>query len=119
MNDYAEEYNRCMRNFKNNKKYYVWHQPDIQLEKVFVYGKDENAMTELLSKHEFGWGFSYQGIHSWITRYTDLKECMWDGAPCRKYNFSNSQYLFKSTPFLEFNDYYSHVIVFPPLQNNK
>ena len=26
---YSDEYNRCVRNFKKNKTYYVWKQPDI------------------------------------------------------------------------------------------
>ena len=78
------------------------------------YAQDEE-ITELLEQHEFGWGFSYQGIHSWITRFTQHKECMWDGAPCLKFNKDlGAQSLFKATPFLEYLDYNSHVIAFPP-----
>ncbi len=94
---------------------WVWGQPDIALEGMFTLGKDSLEINHLLDKEEFGWGFSYQGIHSWITRFTDLKECMWDGAPCLKYNKNlSAQYLFKKTKFNEYFDYESHVIVFPP-----
>ena len=114
----SEEYNRCVKNFNKNKTYFVWKQPDIKLEKIFFFEKDEDKMNKLLSQHKFGWGFSHQGIHNWITRFTVLKECMWEGAPCAKYNASNNQYLFKATKFTEFNDYESHVIVFPPKKEN-
>ncbi len=111
---YSEEYKRCLKNYNNSKTYYVWHQPDIKLEKMFLLDQDSEKINKLLSQHEFGWGFSHQGIHNWITRFTILKECMWDGAPCAKYNSNNSQYLFRATKFTEFTDYDSHVIVFPP-----
>ena len=111
---YSDEYNRCVKNFKKNKTYYVWRQPDIKLEEMFLLDKENEKINALLGQHEFGWGFSHQGIHNWITRFTVLKECMWDGAPCLKYNANNSQYLFKATKFIEFTDYDSHVIVFPP-----
>jgi len=114
---YSEEYNRCIKNFNDNKTYYVWRQPDIKLEGMFLLGSDNDEVNNLLSKNEFGWGFSYQGIHNWITRFNVLKECMWDGAPCAKYNKENNQYLFRATKFTEFTDYNSHVIVFPPKGN--
>ena len=53
---------------------------------MYILDKDDEKINELLSQNEFGWGFSNQGIHNWITRFTTLKECMWDGAPCKKYN---------------------------------
>ena len=43
---------------------------------------------------------------------------MWDGAPCLKYNKNYHQYLFKTTKFIDFHDYNSHVIVFPPKNIN-
>jgi len=111
---YSQEYKRCIKSFNENKSYFVWKQPDIKLENMFIMEQDNDKINKLLSQHEFGWGFSYQGIHNWITRFTVLKECMWDGAPCAKYNTENNQYLFRATEFTEFTDYYSHVIVFPP-----
>ncbi|MEN8121227.1 MAG: hypothetical protein ABFS35_12810 [Bacteroidota bacterium] len=114
---YSEEYNRCIKNFNNSKTYDVWRQPDIKLESIFILEQNDDKINELLDQHEFGWGFSYQGIHNWITRFDILKECMWDGAPCAKYNANHSQYLFRETKFTDFKDYDSHVIVFPPKEH--
>ncbi|OQX98442.1 MAG: hypothetical protein B6I20_11045 [Bacteroidetes bacterium 4572_117] len=114
LNPYSQEYTRCVKNFKKNKTYYVWNQPDINIEAMFILEKDSTEINKLLSQHEFGWGFSYQGVHNWITRFTVLKECMWDGAPCLRYNHNQNQYLFRATKFTDFKDYDSHVIVFPP-----
>ncbi|MEM7102741.1 MAG: hypothetical protein AAF502_06350 [Bacteroidota bacterium] len=107
------EYDHCMNAYQRNKSYPVWRQPDIPLEAVFVKGEDNIKIQELLLENEFGWGFSEQGIHTWITRFDVLKECNWSGAPGKAFETS-SKPLFIKTPFLEFNDYLSHVIIFPP-----
>jgi hypothetical protein len=113
----SKEYNRCVKAFKTNKTYPVWYQPAIPLVELFVIGKDDTKVDSLLKQNEFGWGFSYQGIHTWITRFDELKECIWNGAPCAKYELydvPSPSVLFKKTPFLEFRDYDSHVVIFPP-----
>lgn len=58
--------------------------------------------------------FSDQGWHTWITRFNDLKECNWSGAPSQKFNIGNNSPLFLETKFTEYYDYNSHIIVFPP-----
>ena len=108
----SKEYNTCMRNYKSNSKYHVWKQPDIKIEKVFDIDKDKVAIDSLLNNNEFGWGFSEQGWHTWITRFDQLKECNWLGAPAKKYS-KGEKPLFISTKFTEFTDYNSHIIVFP------
>jgi len=109
----STEYEQCVNHFKKHQTYPVWKQPDIKLENLFVIGKQDSLITELLSNHEFGWGFSFQGWHTWITRHNSLKECIWHGAPGLEYEIVNLP-LFRSTPFLDYHDYDSHVIVFPP-----
>jgi hypothetical protein len=111
----AKDYNHYLHFFKNKKEYPVWKQPNIKIEKFFILGKDDLEIKNLLSKFEFGWGFSKDGIHTWITNYTDLKECHWDGPPAKKYNPNNYlPFLYETTPFLEFYDYNIHLLVFPP-----
>lgn len=107
------EFNQCQRAFRRKKSYPVWKQPDIPLEEVFIRGKDNAEIAALLAQNEFGWGFSHQGIHTWITRFKELKECNWFGAPAEKWEVISDP-LFKRKPFLDFWDYASHVIVFPP-----
>jgi len=114
ISDYSNEYDRCVKNYKNSKKYYVWHQPDIPLSGIYDFDRDKSAIDSLLLQHEFGWGFSNQGIHTWITRFDTLKECIWTGSPAKKYNSMYNNYLFKKTKFTDFYDYASHVIIFPP-----
>ena len=111
---HSVEYDRCMKNYRNHKKYYVWKQPDIPLTGIYDVNQDKAPIDSLLAQHEFGWGFSNQGIHTWITRYKDLKECNWVGAPSIKYDEYGYNVLFKKTYFLNFTDYASHVIIFPP-----
>lgn len=109
----SNEYNRCLRNFNKSKKYYVWKQPNIKIEKIYDVDKDKQKIDSLLNKNEFGWGFSEQGWHTWITRYNKLKECNWQGVPAKVYN-TGEMPLFITTNFLDYKDYNSHIIVFPP-----
>lgn len=120
INDISNEFERCTRNFKTQKKYYVWRQPDIPLTDMFDTWKDKEEILRLVNQHEFGWGFSNQGIHTWITRYDRVKECRWEGAPGRKYDHCNGcLYLFREHYFMDYTDYFSHIVVFPPKKNNE
>ncbi len=110
----SHEYNHCIQAYQKNKVYPVWKQPQIPLEKMYIIGQDNSSITALLEQHEFSWGFSDQGYHTWITRFTDLKECNWAGAPTQKYNDVYAAPLFKKTSFLNYHDYQSHIIVVPP-----
>lgn len=114
LNDYYVNYDACVRNFKNQKKYNVWRQPDIPLVELYNMYDDADKIDSLLTQHEFGWGFSDQGWHTWITRFDTLKECRWEGVPSLKFSSGYGAPLFKSTRFLEFYDYASHVVIFPP-----
>lgn len=110
----SNEYDHCLKSFEVNRTYPVWQQPNIPLKQVFITGKDDSLITDLLSQYEFGWGFSDQGYHTWITRYDELKECNWLGAPSAKYQASEYEKpLFLATKFIDFSDYGSHVIVLP------
>lgn len=110
----SNEYDHCLKSFKKDQTYPVWRQPNIPLEQVFITGKDDSLVTDLLSQYEFGWGFSEQGIHTWITRYDELKECNWSGAPSTKYQVSKYENpLFLATDFVDYRDYGSHVILLP------
>ncbi len=110
----SNEYSHCIKSFNKDKTYPVWRQPNIPLEKLFTIGENDSLVTNLLIKNEFGWGFSNQGIHTWVTRFEDLKECNWDGAPSKKYqDTKNEKPLFLSTKFNEYFDYDSHVVIFP------
>ena len=113
VDSYAEEYKHCNASFKRDKSYPVWNQPNIPLTSMFVRDEQDSLITELLEQNEFGWGFSQQGYHTWITRFSDLKECIWYGAPAEKYEITSLP-LFRTTPFLDYFDYHSHVVVFPP-----
>lgn len=108
----SEEYKRCLNYYKKKKEYYVWKQPNIPIENLFIIDKDDDEITQLLKQNEFGWGFSFQGWHTWITRFNTLKECNWMGSPDA--NIQPGMFLFEDTPFLEYFDYQSHVVVFPP-----
>lgn len=110
----SEEFDHCLRAYERNQSYPVWRQPDIPLEDVFILGQEEAEIQALLEAHEFGWGFSQQGIHTWITRFDTLKECNWWGAPAAQLDQSGSAPLFLKTAFLEYRDYASHVLIFPP-----
>lgn len=111
----SKEYQSCIDNFKKDKHYHVWRQPNIPIERLYDFDDEKAAIDSLLSKHEFGWGFSDQGWHTWITRFGDLKECNWAGSP---YGTSlNEKPLFLKTKFTEFYDYDSHIVVFPPIRN--
>ncbi len=111
---HSEEYDRCVKNFRKHRKYYVWKQPDIPIKQLFDFDEDTLRIAALLNKHEFGWGFSNQGLHTWITRFDRLKECNWAGSPSKKYDRSQGNALFKKTKFTSFKDYASHIVIFPP-----
>lgn len=110
----SSEYEYCLKNYKKDKKYHVWKQPNIDIKKVFDFDKEKTKIDSLLKSNEYGWGFSNQGWHTWITRYDTLKECNWSGAPSKKYNITNAKPLFLKTKFTNFSDYQSHIIAFPP-----
>lgn len=109
----SNEFDHASCSFRRHQSYPVWRQPDIPLEQRLILGKDDSTIATLLNQHEFGWGFSEQGIHTWITRFDVLKECNWLGAPNKAFAF-NALPLFLKTPFLEYRDYASHVVIFPP-----
>lgn len=109
----SPEYDVCKKAFQRHQKYPVYNQPDIPLEAMFELGKDDPQIEALLAAHEFGWGFSYQGWHTWISRFKDLKKCYWGGAPSQKMAAPGALPLFLKTPFLQYQDYGSHVICFP------
>ncbi|MEM6344498.1 MAG: hypothetical protein AAF927_11485 [Bacteroidota bacterium] len=111
----SQEFAHCQRSFQRNQRYPVWRQPDIPLEAMYIRGRDDSLIINLLSEHEFGWGFSDQGYHTWITRFKTLKECNWLGAPGQDFEKGSSLPLFLRTPFLEYEDYASHVLIVPPL----
>jgi len=111
----SNEYQNCINSFNRNQTYPVWKQPNIPLKKMYIIGESDSLINNLLNQHEFGWGFSEQGIHTWITRYNQLKECNWLGVPAL--SLQTTQYekpLFITTTFSEYFDYNSHIIVFPP-----
>ncbi|MDP8203136.1 MAG: hypothetical protein P9L95_01240 [Candidatus Tenebribacter mawsonii] len=111
----ANYYHHYISHFKDKKEYPVWRQPNIKIEDYFILGQDDEQIEELLRKHKFSWGFSEDGIHTWITNYTDLLECHWDGSPAAKYNPNNwLPDLFETTRFIEFKDYDVHIIIVPP-----
>lgn len=113
----SHEYKQCMKSFQKNKTYPVWRQPAIPLEDLYLIGEENNAIQTLLKEHEFSWGFSDQGYHTWITRFNVLKECNWVGAPANSsYEWGSNIPLFIATPFADYHDYQSHVLVFPPKQ---
>ena len=110
----SPEYKNCVRNFKTDHKYHVWKQPNIPIENLYNFEEDEIKIDSLLNENEFGWGFSYQGYHTWISRFDTLKECNWLGAPSLEYTYGYYVPLFKKVKFMEYYDYGSHIIVFPP-----
>ncbi|MEO0473481.1 MAG: hypothetical protein AAF206_27965 [Bacteroidota bacterium] len=114
----SREFAQCKKSFARQKDYPVWRQPDIPLEDMYIKGKDDAEIETLLANQTFGWGFSYQGIHTWITRFGALKECNWVGAPAREFEAAwGYSPLFIRTPFLDYNAYLSHVVIFPPKKN--
>lgn len=110
----SEEYDRCIKYFNKSKEYYVWNQPAIPLQGMYNLDDDYEEIDSLLKEHEFGWGFSRQGWHTWITRYEMLKECYWGGAPSKEYCSSGENNLFSQLRFIDYYAYQSHIIVFPP-----
>jgi len=111
LDSHSPEYAQCKRAFRTNKSYPVYRQPDIPLQAFYERGKDDRDIQRLLEKHAFGWGFSYQGWHTWVTRYDVLKECNWLGTPAKVWG---EVPLFIKTHFANYHDYASHVICFPP-----
>ncbi len=110
----CQEFSHCKKSFDSKRTYPVWGKPDIPLQDLFIKGKDNLLIENLLNENEFGWGFSYQGWHTWVTRFSTLKECIWYGAPSKSFESGYSAPLFKKTPFIEYYDYGSHVVIFPP-----
>lgn len=108
------EYDKCTKQFAKDGTYPVWKQPNIQLTELFIIGETDSLANALLAREEFGWGFSEQGIHTWVMHYRDLKECNWAGAPAWKYDAPGAKPLFITTPFSDFHDYNSHVVIYPP-----
>ncbi|MFK7920454.1 MAG: hypothetical protein AB8H47_00780 [Bacteroidia bacterium] len=114
----SPEFEHCQNAFNARKVYPVWRQPDIPLEAMYIRGEQDSLISALLSQHEFGWGFSDQGYHTWITRFETLKECNWLGAPGAEFAYPATKPLFLRTAFLDYHDYYSHVLIVPPLLPN-
>ena len=121
----ARYYSYYLNHFKAKREYPVWRQPNIEIEEFFILGQQDSAIERLLAKHEFGWGFSDGGIHTWITHRTELKECHYDCGPSRKYDIPSTHAyyqtsnlgqhtLFKTTRLVDFTDYAVHLVVFPP-----
>jgi hypothetical protein len=110
----SPEYRNCVRNFKRDKKYHVWKQPNIPIEALYNLEEDVTEIDSVLKENEFGWGFSYQGYHTWVSRFDTLKECNWLGAPGLKHTYGYDVPLFKKLKFIEYADYGSHIVVFPP-----
>ena len=110
----ALDYGYYMSFFQKKHEYPVWRQPNIEIEKYFISGRDDDEIETLLSQQAFGWGFSEGGIHTWITSGTDLKECHFDSGPMKQYDTSNPYKLLETTRFIEYRDYNVHLIVFPP-----
>jgi hypothetical protein len=110
----SKEYNRSMKYFNKDKKYHVWYQPNIKIEKVYDFDEDKNTIDSLLSDNIYGWGFSEQGWHTWVTKSDSLKECIWSGIPGKVFDPNSEKPLFFTTKFTEFYDYKSHIVVFPP-----
>mgnify|MGYP001437391058 CR=1 FL=1 len=114
LSEASAEYISCVRNFKKDKKYHVWKQPNIPIEGLYNLEEDSADIDSVLNENEFGWGFSYQGYHTWVTRFDTLKECNWLGSPSLEYIYGFETPLFKKIKFLEYADYGSHIVVFPP-----
>ena len=114
LSERSSEYESCLRNFAQDQKYHVWKQPDIPIQEILDFDRDQEQIDSLLSHYEFGWGFSEQGWHTWITRFTELKECYWAGSPSAQYSEQGEKPLFLATPFTQYYDYASHIVVFPP-----
>jgi hypothetical protein len=110
------EYDLSIKNFKIDKKYHGWRQPDIPIKRIFDYDLEKPSIDSLLNKNEFGWAFSYQGWHTWLTRFNTLKECNWAGSP---FSEMEDNELFWSSNVTEYYAYDSHIIVFPPKGEHK
>jgi hypothetical protein len=111
---YSEEFDQVKRTFIQKKAYPVWRQPDITLEALYELPLQANSLNKILKTEAFGWGFSIQGWHTWITHYDELWECNWWGSPSTLYEETGTKPLFIHTQLTEFTDYDSHVICFPP-----
>lgn len=111
---YSEEYDQVKKSFKLRRAYPVWRQPDVHLKTLYELPEQGDSLNIFLKKHPFGWGFSIQGWHTWITHYNELWECNWWGSPSAYYEETGTKPLFIHTPFTDFLDYDSHVVCFPP-----
>ncbi len=45
------EYNSCIQNFKKDKKYHVWKQPNMSIETLYVLEDDETEIDSLLNEN--------------------------------------------------------------------
>jgi len=114
IDEQSKEYAHCMKGYEKAKSYPVWRQPDIPLEAIYILGRDDEKVESLLQENEYGWGFSEQGIHTWVTRFDVLKECNWSGSPLEEGDlYSGEKPLFIETRFLDYTDYQSHILIFP------
>lgn len=112
----APEKNYYLNHYRAHGEFPVYRQPDIPIDSVFIMPRDNQKITEYLRKRPFGWGFSNQGIHTWITNFNTLRECRWEGAPCGAWDAYGIP-LFRDHPFLHYYDYPVHVVIFPPAEN--
>lgn len=112
----SKEFDQCIKAYKNTKTYPVWRQPAIPLEALYIRGEEDSLIQQVLLENEYGWGFSEQGWHTWFTRFDKVKECNWAGAPGKQFELS-AKPLFITTSFLNYYDYDSHIVVFPPKKN--
>lgn len=118
INPNSQEYQHCLKSYRKNKTYPVWKQPNIPLKELYLIGEQDSLINHLLMQNEFSWGFSEQGIHTWITRFNILKECNWLGKPSKNYQaYDSEKPLFLKTEFSKYLDYDSHVIFFPKKLN--
>ena len=111
---YAKYYHHYLSHFKDKNEYPVYKQPNIKIEAYYMLGKEDDKIEKLLKRVQFSWGFSEDGIHTWITNYQNLLECHWDGVPAARYYNSYLPDLFETTRFLEYKDHDVHIIVVPP-----
>ena len=100
--------------FTKRNQYPVWRQPNITIKGFFIAGEQDAKIEALLTQNPFSWGFSEGGIHTWITTGRLLKECHFDSGPSKTYDVLHRYPLFETTPFVDYDDYTVHLLVFPP-----
>jgi len=111
----AKDFSYYLNSFKYKKEYPIQNQPSIKIEKYYTLGEDDNEIEIFLSNYDFGFGFSENGIHNWITNYNDLLECHSNGSPSKKYHLEITlPNLFETTPLIEYDDHDVHILFIPP-----